>query len=269
MKHNLLFILLCISLFATSCSDILYVPYMPDKVNSPGFSEAKEVKVDVTASPFTRASVDVAYSPINHLVLIGSYRRPGMKSNSESTSNGQPTNRKTSDLTGNRFDIGAGYFSSFEKKGRFEAIGGFGMGKLDGTVVTENINPYTIDRYDYRMNMIRGFAQVGAGIEGDIFSLMGGVKLCWQQYNNFTVNSTNGSVPFVFGDGPLHVQPYFDMRIGYKYVKFTTQMGFSYSTLTVLSDGPGSGGVPGVFPWPYITAGLVFHLAPKFTVKKD
>lgn len=223
--------LLAITTLLCSCAPRLYYP---DRANVPGFTEANEMKVNISAKiqtngPLTPAS-DFAYAPINHLGLMASYRTIDdrdayMLPTYDKTSNYDYTNRMAR-LNGHRWEGGVGYFTKLEKKGLFETYGGYGNGSLSAD---NQPNHYFDTRYH------RFFLQAEAGVKTRAVSFTGGLQASMHRYYAFRGDSlqsflagANNPYPFVPLEGQdfWFIQPFVNTEVGYKYVFFNFQLGF-------------------------------------------
>jgi hypothetical protein len=110
---------------------------------------------------------------------------------------------------------GVGFYDKFGEIGRYEIYGGYGTGRVEGKY--ENI--FSINQIaDARYN--RFFIQPGIGIATGIYDGSFTSRIALVQMN------PNGAV---FETGNYHgfLEPVFTSKIGYKYLKFTFQIGFS------------------------------------------
>ena len=264
MRHLSILSAIAAALLLSSCSQVIYVPLQADKVHAPALSEKNEAKLDVSIGSNKTVAAQGSYSPIKHLGVTAAYSNFTYDQNTSAGINNVIVGSDRNYFNGWRLDLGAGFYTKFDEKGRFEVYGGFGSGHLKGRYVNYEANPMeTTITTTYNMDITRVFAQVAAGTEGDVFGLMMGVKLGANNYRNISVNYNNTESPMIVADGPTFVQPFVDMRIGYKYVKFTTQLGLTYSTTSVIQGNSWQNAVIPLKPMPYITAGLVLNFAPR------
>ncbi len=253
----------------SSCSERLYYP---DRANVPAFREAHELKavlsvkpqdfMDGGGSPACPAA-DVAYAPINHLGIIASYRTIVNRDAYLYPVSGKPENYSVYNtsvaINGHRFEGGAGYFTGLGRKGIFEIYGGYGNGVVKGQ-----------DKFTANYN--RFFLQPEAGFRSSRISLMGGIRVAMQQYYKLQSpdstlrynidtyqNGFNAPVDFL-SQHFIFVEPFINFEVGYKYVSFNMQFGFTTQTgyyAPITSDLP-----------VYASFGAVFQLSPSFNDRK-
>ncbi|MFW5793059.1 MAG: hypothetical protein ACOCWC_02155 [Bacteroidota bacterium] len=106
---------------------------------------------------------------------------------------------------------GGGYFGKIGKYGRFESYGGFGYGDNFFYYDNEN-NPYT-ENVPYTKFFVQG--AVGSSL--DFFDAGIGPRFVWA-----TVNDINGTYT------NMYIEPVITVKVGYKYLKFVVQGGFSF-----------------------------------------
>ncbi len=273
--RNILY-LLSITLLA-ACEPRLY---FPDRVNAPGFKEAKEFKATISGKPQSgdtvsgktpgaalSPAIDLAYSVTDHFAVIASYRDELNNYIYEQKITGNQGlghhNTFGGQFNGNYLEGGAGYFTPYDNHGRLEVFAGYGAGSMARTSL---FTP----QFDYSANYHRFFLQPALGYYNDIFSLMGGFKFIFQKYGSFQSGNSDLKYLITTPDGYVSgtdvtsqlfvfVQPFVNMDIGYKYVRFDIQMGYSAETV--------GGYISGSFPV-YITLGATFNYAPRFFKKR-
>jgi hypothetical protein len=269
MKYRLV-LLAYLILILTSCQRGLYIP---DKVNSPGFKEAGEVKLDLSVKPQMRStsgspfsfSSDIAYAPVNHLGVLASYRNVNNKVSEESDIFSGIT--RSSTFNGHRFDMGVGYFSKIAGKGKFELYGGYGNGVVKTDIIygpgNSTIKPD--DSYSARYN--RFFVQSAIGLDNTIFSLMCGSRFTSQKYYDFRSSNPDlqrSLIPDQSLDATKQafgfIEPYIELQVGFKYVKFNYQCGSAFQV-----SGPSLKHNAGL---PYMSFGILLHYAPRFRNSK-
>ncbi len=272
----------------SSCQRGLYIA---DKVHSPGLKEAGEIKTDLSvkpqnnsngASPFS-LSADVAYAPIDHLGVFGSFRQVNNMVFTENLGFPYTAAPRFFKLDGNRFDLALGYFYRTGPKGKFEFYTGYGRGSIqnNGYYLSNEyapcgsgllsshgplINSTKIDeQYNGKYNRL--FFQTGVGFDNNIVALMGGFRVSQQKYSSFSASPSlrHGLIPAP--NDSLHVtdrpftfiEPYIELQVGYKYAKLNAQVGLATQT-----SGPNLQYSIGV---PYVSVGVVLHYAPGFRKK--
>jgi hypothetical protein len=177
--------------------------YIPNMVNSPMFSNKGEFQANAGAGT-SDLDVQVAYAMTDHIGVMvnGSF--------ADRTKDSTDKFHKHIILEG-----GVGFYDKFGEIGRYEIYGGYGTGRVEGKY--ENI--FSINQIaDARYN--RFFIQPGIGIATGIYDGSFTSRIALVQMN------PNGAV---FETGNYHgfLEPVFTSKIGYKYLKFTFQIGFS------------------------------------------
>ncbi len=276
-------ILVATALLAASCTSpkALYV-HIPDKVNSPGFMEAREVRLDAAVQPQSSNdngsgsgyALDAAFAPINHLGIIASYRNNSNFKRNDTYSAGWPLYSSFPEklvLNGSSADFGAGYFTRDGLKGKFEVYAGGGFGDI------ANSSNYP-DPGRYSGRYTRCFVQAGYGLSCKYLAFMVGARVLYKKFNTFNVDS--GAVidayqisqirsrPFVL------MQPYGEIQTGYKYVRLTLQLGVQIGQMPDQSPGPANEYSAGqsyryaTSPF-YGSMGIAFQFAPRFRQRKN
>jgi hypothetical protein len=255
---------LVLGLGFSSCQQRLY---FPDRVNSPLLTKGLEGKLTVAVKPQINDSdsgqaegspfstgIDAAFSPINHLGLIASFRSINKRRIDEDYGS-YVVDQYGGVFDGHRWELGAGYFSSFGK-GRAEVYGGLGFGKLSrrGTSSPER-------DYDTRYN--RQFLQGGIGTGNDIFLIGGGFRFAMMQFREFTSPNTPdlryrvlGAYRDVQDVNFIFMEPYVTAEVGWKVIKFNMQVGTSVQ----MSGDKIAGNTPF-----FMSLGAVFHFDPDYT----
>jgi hypothetical protein len=258
----------------------LYV-HIPDKVNSPGLMEAREVRLDAAVQPQSSNdngsgsgyALDAAFAPINHLGIIASYRNNNNFKRNDSYSAGWPLSAsfpEKSTLNGSSTDIGAGYFTRDGLRGKFEVYAGAGYGDI------ANSSTYP-DPGRYSGRYTRCFVQAGYGLSCKYLAFMAGARVLYKKFNTFQVDSGAlidayqinqiRSQPFVL------MQPYGEIQTGYKYIRLTLQLGFQIGQTPDPYPGPDNEYSAGqryrytTSPF-YGSMGIAFQFAPRFMHRK-
>lgn len=260
--RRLIYPAVLLALTLSSCQQKLY---FPDRANTPGLTEALEGKITLAAKPqandgdssLGRGSsasygADLAFSPVTHLGIIASYRSVNHRKIDE----GSFYNVYGGNFTGHRWELGAGYYSAFGSRGKFELYGGYGQGTLDrtGGIYMRNFST----RYH------RFFFQPALGVgRQDLFSVTGGIRLAFQKFYDF--RSPNTDLRYTILDDTRRMdverewegffEPFINGEIGYRFFKFNLQFG---CTAQYFGEN-----VSGALPF-YMSLGLVFHFAPEF-----
>ncbi|MCW3123115.1 MAG: hypothetical protein JWQ38_2607 [Flavipsychrobacter sp.] len=275
MKYILLCFMPLLLLCACSHEKALYV-HTTNKVFSPGIKDSGDIKVDGSlkfqsldkegkGSPVSFFA-DVAWSPVNHLSIFGSYRGVNSKGVTHERFYGGVLNSRnleyqTFDLNGYAGDMGIGYYCRTGEIGKFEVYGGFGVGNLFNS--SNDIDPGY-----YRLNYYRYFTQVGYGYDYDILSFMTGFRLSMEQLTSFVDGGNiaqgygTGAIPDLLNITRSYVDPYMELQIGGRHVKFTMQLGYDISVYTHPAGilyRPSAG---------YITMGVVYQRNPAVRKKQ-
>jgi hypothetical protein len=271
LKILLAFILLSLT---CSCNTRLY---LPDRVNSPGLTKKHEAKLTAFAKvprpgkdSFGRGSsispaVDLAYSLSDHIGVIAGYRSTVNRLQPRDVS--YPSihiidTPLAGRLNGENFELGAGYFRRFLDRGKMEIYAGVNLGELSRK---SSIAP----QFDFASKYYRVFIQPAVGLTGyDNFSASAGVKLSFTKFYSFDCaygrmaadilaydrNKTVTDVTFGY------LEPFANVEVGYKFVKFNCQVGFSTPVTTYAMS------TTSIFSF-QAGAGITFHYDPAFFKK--
>ncbi len=187
------FILL--SLLFSSCA----TAYVPNVVNTPLMNNKGEFQASLNTG-ISGFDPQVAYALTDNIGLMvnGSFANR--------------TSDSSDDFHKHQFvEFGGGYFTKVGSAGRFEVFGGFGAGNLQA----EYDNELWVSKA--RVNSTRFFLQPAIGATTSVFD---GSFASRFVYVNLSQNSDNASAMFV--------EPVLTGKVGYKYVKFIVQTGFSF-----------------------------------------
>lgn len=193
---SLLFLML--SGFLFSCSP----EYIPNMANSPMFSNKGEFQANI-ATGTSNFDAQAAYAITDHIGIMvnGSY--------------GNETNDTTDDYHKHSFiEGGLGYFENIGESLRYEIYGGYGIGKTKGfyeTFVLDSITDADLSRF---------FIQPGIGVATGIFDASFSPRFV-------LVKMTPNIESFDKGGYNTFFEPVITSKIGYKWVKFIIQFGFS------------------------------------------
>ncbi len=191
-------ILLILVGFLSSC-----VPaYIPNTVNTPLFTGKHELQANI-GTGISGWDPQVAFSVTNHI---------GIMVNS-SFANRNPD---STDFHRHAFvEGGAGYFISPVSSLVLEAYAGFGTGKVETYYKTWGIANANIRRF---------FFQPSVGFTNKVFDASFTPRLVLVNIEDVIHDPAKvyhtGYQPFI--------EPTFTFKVGYKYVKFFTQFGFSF-----------------------------------------
>lgn len=197
-KKTVFFLGLTITL--SSCSP----EYIPNMVNSPLFSNQGEFQASIaTGNSNFDAQTALAITDNIGIMVNGSY--------------GNETNDTTEDFHKHAFiEGGIGYYDKIGENGRYEIYGGYGIGKVEGYF--ENA---IFDSKRTNANYNRFLIQPGIGISTGIFDGSFSPR--------FAIVKMDPDGPnFQTGDYNVFFEPVITSKIGYKYVKFIAQFGFSF-----------------------------------------
>lgn len=190
-----LFVAILISFFAASCAPA----YIPNTVNAPLLSNKGEVQASIYAG-LSGYDPQVAYAVTDHIGVMF---------------NGSFANQ-SSDTTDNYHrhvfgEFGAGYYTKFGDKWRFEVYGGAGLGKIQANYE----NGLWLSRSD--VNNFRAFLQPGIGFTTEV--------------GGFSFNPRLVGVSLYQNGGTRTVgyfmEPTVTGKVGYKFIKAVGQIGFS------------------------------------------
>ncbi len=163
MKNRGLLLVVLLSLLLSGCTKYYYCP---NDVNVPLLTDKNQFHIDgsLGSSDFVNINnLQMSYSPLNHLGLIGNCA-------TYSGSGGSG-----SEGSAHLLEIGAGYY--YATQGRVKLVGdiygGFGGGKMNS---------------DVNMNFRRFFIQPGIGLRGRYFDLALSWRIVNVKYYNFDAN---------------------------------------------------------------------------------
>ncbi len=183
----------------SSCSP----EYIPNMVNSPMLSNQGEFQATI-ATGTSNFDAQTAFAITDNIGIMvnGSY--------------GNETNDSTDDFHKHTFiEGGIGYYNKIGDKGRYEIYGGFGTGSVEGF-----FEDALFDSEITNANYNRFFVQPGIGMSTGIFDGSFSPRFVLIQMNP-------QGTGFVSGDYNVFVEPVFTSKVGFKWVKFVAQVGFS------------------------------------------
>ncbi|MFP4023955.1 MAG: hypothetical protein ACLFVR_05465 [Thiohalospira sp.] len=200
LNKNLRILVLVISSgFLFSCSP----EYIPNMANSPMFSNQGEFQATV-ATGTSSFDAQTAYAITDNIGIMvnGSY--------------GNETSDTTDDFHKHAFiEGGIGYYEKIGDKGRYEIYGGYGFGKTEGFFEDAVFDSQVTDA-----DMQRIFVQPGIGISTGLFDGSFSPRFV-------LVKMTPRGEGFETGGFNTFFEPVITSKIGYKWVKFVAQFGFS------------------------------------------
>jgi len=248
MNKKITFVILLSSFLFTACNRYYY---KPNAINDPLFTDGGQVHAafagsigngddnnDQDRTYFT--DLQLGFSPINHLGVIGSY----------STYAFRPYNKNTAPANGYIIEGGIGGYNAFGKrrvKMIIDLYAGGGGGKLSS---------------DVDVNLRKLFLQPGIGMRSDYFDAVINFRFSNIKYSNLDANGhdfaylsdrrlidTFNNTRIDKGSYTFY-EPGLTLRAGYKFVKVQLQAAFALAVTPV--------------PWHYngvrYTVGLHFNL---------
>jgi len=247
----------------TSCQQRMY---FPDRANTPGLREGLEGKLTLAVKPHAAYDIDssqrgnalsfgadLAFSPINHLGIIASYRSINHRVIREDYDKGYDV--YGGDFSGHRWEGGLGYFTTFGRLGKAEVYAGYGRG-----IIRRYSNNSPEKDYTSRYN--RYFIQPAAGFGNQKVSVTGGFRLAYQRFYDFEsrdpdlrYNMMRNDRNDIEREAIGFIEPFINAELGWKYIKYNMQVGCSGQIL--------GGNISGVLPI-YLSFGIVFNMAPSY-----
>ncbi len=179
-----------IILFLDSCAPV----YIPNTSNTPLLTNRKEVQASIHAGT-SGFDPQFAYAVTDHMgiMLNGSF----LNSTSDSTE----------DYHKHRFfEAGAGYYTHFGTRGKFETFAGAGFGKVDAL--------YWLSRSDVSFN--RYFIQPSVGFTTKIVDAGLSTRIVIVSYNQISEDVTG-----------VFFEPIFTLKAGFDHIKAIGKVGFS------------------------------------------
>jgi hypothetical protein len=268
MKTLLPLACIAIMLGTASCQQRMY---FPDRANTPGLREGGEAKLTLALKPQTVPNTDsnqrgnpvsfgadFAVAPVNHLVVFGSYRSLNHRVIKEDHGD---VNVYAGDFSGHRWEGGLGFFTTFDRLGKFEVLGGYGGG------IIRRYSNESPER-DYSSRYHRYFVQPALGVGNQMYSVTGGIRFAYQRFTDFS--SRNPDLKYdIMRDSKNRdiekedigfIEPFINGEVGWKYIKYNMQIGFSGQVM--------GGNIAGNLPF-YVSMGLVFNIAPSYLRGED
>ncbi len=178
----------------SSCAPV----YLPNTVNMALPGEKGDVKVSAYTG-FSGYDLQASVAPTEHIVvtLNGSY----VDWSSDST---------RSKRQHGFIEAGAGIYTKMGTKGRVSLVGGYGFGKINAIYDNNLFND------DLKVNNSRIFLQPTIGVESDVFEAAFASRfahvLIFQGKNS---------------ESQFFIEPAIALKLGFKYLKFVTQIGVS------------------------------------------
>lgn len=199
---------LIIGLIFTGCAPV----YIPNTTNAPLFGQKGELMVAAFGGT-NGYDAQFAYAPTDHFVLManGSYQSKSADSND--------LKNYHKHLFG---EIGAGYYTKWGERARFECFGGYGFGQAE--------TGYNYTFFTHNSGLVKGlyeryFIQTDLGITSTFDVVTSGVCLKGSYVNFFKF--TSGTEVFHESRSNFYFEPAVFIRAGWKYIKFQFQFGGS------------------------------------------
>jgi hypothetical protein len=195
---NISFIVVLIVIF-DSCSP----EYVPNMVNSPMFNNKGEFQATMAAGNGNYdAQTAIAITDNLGIMVNGSY------------------GNETSDSSDNFhkhlfFEGGFGYYDKIRDIWQYEIYGGYGYGRIEGYFANGFLTEMSSATYN------RFFIQPGVGVSTGIYDGSFSPRIAIIQMNRTGENIKPGNYHVFF-------EPVITSKVGFKYVKFIFQFGFSF-----------------------------------------
>jgi hypothetical protein len=221
MKKTLL--LLVFPILLSSCAF-----YKPAKVNSPLLQEKGDG--DISLSIGTGANVNVSYSPLNHIVLMGNYNNAY---NTTASSENTTTRAQTTyyDYKNSQFEVGAGFYNSnlFEKY-YIDLIAGYGTGQCGGS---SGLSLFTFDIEGYESKFNNHFIQTTFASDLDRKLVIGvGGKVNFLNFYNYSSTDKESGLPeatYFRVRSQVLFQPFATFRYSPGFIGFESYFGLAFS----------------------------------------
>lgn len=200
MKTKILIIILLTGLFLSSCRPL----YIPNAVHTPMISEKNEFN---GAALLGTSGVDVqaAFSPVKHFAVMA---------------DASWYDDRKSDPESNHYHFfaegGTGYYNRVGL-GHFDIYTGGGFGNVSTTNTISSITTTSTGTY-YRI-----FLQPCVGLGTKAFDASFTLRTAYVNFTQVTNPTISGS-----RQSSLFAEPVFTLRVGYKWVKYFFQAGFSF-----------------------------------------
>ena len=231
MKKNMtrLVLFLFVALAYVSCDTVKQQQlYYPNRANEPALNHAGDAKVNLSydytgssrSSTTTGAttivnnhryinsfSVEGAYSPVNHLGIIGSFR---------SMYNGNSAYYRL-----RQGELGAGYYLPFgrRRRGLFELYGGADLGNMNAHNYYDTVNNF---RAAVTAHLNDIFLQPAVGYRSSNFSIMYGWKFLGRKFGN--INFIENPYDTLSGSRYRFLQSFLNITYGLKNYQLNFQM---------------------------------------------
>ena len=191
------FIKFCLLIFIfEACAPI----YVPNVINAPLLSNKNELQASINTGT-SGFDPQIAYAVTDNIgiMLNGSFK----DSKSDSLE----------DYHKHQFgEIGIGYYKKLDENARFEVFTGFGYGKIKAYTEFAFLNDYV------NLESYRFFIQPDIGITNKIIDASFSTRF-------IVFNTINNNINY----NRMFLEPALTFRVGYKYIKFSVQVGYSFA----------------------------------------
>lgn len=216
---------ICFLLLFCSCSPKTYIP---DAVQVPLITRQSELELSpyFCMEQFGGFGITGHYALTDHLFICGSYLN-------EKTSGTASSAISNNIFRYNFADAGAGYYHADSSHLRYGISGGFGKGSVIADYQDYNFFS-TSGRYDINARFSRFSSTFYVGRAARVCEIGVAMRLSYITYDLYHFARTNSFTAEDFNDnslpGNLLIEPALKMNLGYKFMKFTFQAGFSVPT---------------------------------------
>jgi hypothetical protein len=196
MKKVQIYVLGIVSIYLSSCAPA----YVPNVINTPMLSNKGEFQASVHSGT-SGVDPQFAYAVTDNIgiMLNGSFM------------NRVDTAEDYGDFHKHQFyEVGIGYYKKIGQFGRFETFGGYGFGKIK-TNFDSNLWEWSSDVRTNRYFIQPAIGFSNSFFDGSFASRIVVVDLKQDSYRNTA----------------MFLEPVITAKLGYKYVKWMVQMGFS------------------------------------------
>ncbi|MBL4715786.1 MAG: hypothetical protein JKX95_04045 [Bacteroidia bacterium] len=218
-----IFLLAILAMLGSSCK----IMYKPNMMNVPLFKEKGEIVANVGVKNFQGA---YAVTENIGVMVNGYYDKGGWEASTSDTTFGTSLTQYTTKRS--LIEGGAGYFKSINDQIVAEVFVGGGLGQSSWDLSGyENGAPVGTPNV-YTASYLKIFAQPSVGIKQDIVDFIFTTRFVFLKFSNIETNYSQSQLVFENLDGIevpsyLFLEPALTLRVGYKWVKFHMQMGYS------------------------------------------
>ena len=198
--------------------------YLPNAVNTPLLSEAGEVSADLQGS-LNGYNIAAAYAVTDHVgVMVANQFRIGKVSSTTLT--GPSIEENFGHLF---FEGGAGYFGTIGEIGRYGVYGLFGGGQTKTYDVFIDQNGLSANDTYLRNSYLRTSIVPEIGLSHKVVDVSFNPRFSVVNFIKSTrlSDGAEGGAPY----NNVYFEPVTTVRVGYKWVKFTTSLGASFGLI--------------------------------------